>query len=598
MTERDGRGIGMATWRRLASWMIVSLTLLPVLAGCAHASKPTLLPDAQQVLRVGYMPQGRVPLDPALAAGFSVNTLQPVALLFSGLMALDDHLNPAPWDASSVDISADGVAYTFHLRDGLTFSDGTPITSDDFAYSLNRALDPCVRYQLAGDNGAGSSMPLLYLGMLKDGDTFGNEACVNGKLARVAGPVIQTVIGDSIATPDSRTLTLTLAQPDAAFLSALAHPIASVVEKSLVERYGASWTAHMTQQGGQGASGMYLLSGDDTHDVAGDRLTLSRNPHYLGTKPLLHEVDFLPWGNPSDERAAYLRGESDLVNGPFWNVYAQARGDPDFHEAPMPLLVTLRVDPGSPPLDDVRVRQALSLALDRQKLAAAVATAGYGAQATYHLVPSEEPGYNPDLTGPLGSTSPGGDPAKARALWASYVTDKCHGNAATCAPIRFFEYVSPFGTAKASAMIADMWRAALPGARVGDAQVPGVLVTDNICAYFPIFPIAATGDYPDPRDWLSNTYLPDPTSSGQTSDCQTQSDIVRLLKSAEVEQDQTRRVALYQQAEQQLVSDALLIPLLQREAAWEVKPYVRSYPTPNWLWITPQDWVNIALARH
>ena len=590
----------MATRRGATLALLVCMLLLAALTSCAQPKKPVLLPDARQVLRVGYTPHGHVPLDPALAADIPSDDLQPVALLFSGLMTLDDHLNPTTLDARSVDISTDGLMYTFHLRDGLTFNDGTPITSGDFAYSLNRALDPCVRDQILGETNASSSTVVLYyLAALKDGAQFGSETCVDGKPAtQSSAPAIQTLVGDSITTPDSRTLTLTLAQPDAALLAALAHPVASVVERSLVERYGAGWTAQVTDFGGQGASGMYMLTGVDTSDVAGDRLTLTRNPRYGGTKPRLREVDFLPWTRADNERAAYLRGESDVMANLSWSAYAPSSLAPDVHQTPAPAVYGLWVDAGAPPLDDIRVRQALSLALDRQTLASAVAANGYAVQPTIHLVPAGEPGYNPDLTGPLGSTSPTGDPAEARALWLSYVADRCHGDASGCPAIHYFSFQRPFAATAVSHTLLSMWQAALPGATITDEAPPGVLKLSSFCRLMPLSATEWRAYYPDPRDWLANNYLPDPLGIGQTTGCATDGNIIALLNRADMELDSATRISLYQQAEHLLVSDALLIPLLQGETAWEAKPYVRDYPTPRWLWTTPQDWAGITLAPH
>src|SRR5207237_2186234 len=97
-------------------------------------------------------------LDPAVASdAFSE---QAVSLIFNGLVQLDDNLQIQPELAQSWERSVDGLLWTFHLRSHLTFSDGTPLTSKDVAYSLDRALQPTLK----------STVSSNYLGLLKDAD--------------------------------------------------------------------------------------------------------------------------------------------------------------------------------------------------------------------------------------------------------------------------------------------------------------------------------------------------------------------------------------------------------------------------------------------
>ena len=81
-------------------------------------------------------------LDPGqIQFGFDYGMAQ---LIFPWLVTLDEKQQPVDWAAESHEISADGLTYTFHLRKGMAWSDGTPIDAATFAYSINRALDPCL----------------------------------------------------------------------------------------------------------------------------------------------------------------------------------------------------------------------------------------------------------------------------------------------------------------------------------------------------------------------------------------------------------------------------------------------------------------------
>ncbi len=125
------------------------------------------------------------------------------------------------WAAESQEISADGLTYTFDLRKGMAWSDGTPIDAATFAYSINRALDPCL-----------ASPVSYYLLDLVSAQAFNNSACPTGAIKSAA-----TLIGSTIKTPDPLTLRLTLAHPAGYFLSALTSSPSWAVPQALVERY-------------------------------------------------------------------------------------------------------------------------------------------------------------------------------------------------------------------------------------------------------------------------------------------------------------------------------------------------------------------------
>src|SRR5262249_21131265 len=92
--------------------------------------------------------------------------------------------------------------------------------------------------------------------------------------------------------PDAATLSLSLAQPDSAFRAKLAHPVAAVVERRVVEQYGMAWTRHLADNGGQGTSGMYRVRTYEERgaDDVTERLVLERDPRFWGAKPKLREV--------------------------------------------------------------------------------------------------------------------------------------------------------------------------------------------------------------------------------------------------------------------------------------------------------------------
>ena len=124
--------------------------------------------------------------------------------------------------------------------------------------------------------------------------------------------------------------------------------------------------------------------------------------------------------------------------------YAAAKTKQGFHEAPVLDIGYIQPDFKKAPFDDVLVRQAFSLALDRDSIANKV-LAGIDVP-TYHIVPKGMPGYNDSLTGPNGATSLSGDPTQATSLMQAYAKDKCGGHSADHALTRHASWTRPAAT--------------------------------------------------------------------------------------------------------------------------------------------------------
>jgi len=137
--------------RRLAATFLFLCVLLITVAACGGGSTTPVTTStlaAKQVLNfpnVGITDSAS--LDPAL--GPDANTAEIVGMIYSGLVRTDVNLNVIPDQASSWDVSPDNKVYTFHLRSGLTFSDGTPISAQTYVYTLTRALLPEVKSTVA-----------------------------------------------------------------------------------------------------------------------------------------------------------------------------------------------------------------------------------------------------------------------------------------------------------------------------------------------------------------------------------------------------------------------------------------------------------------
>lgn len=578
---------------RLKCTMFALAVLCVLLAGCSLGqSSPKAAPDSQQVLRV--VAPGVFSLDPATDDDQSAQTL---ALLYSGLVTLDQNLRPVLSDAARMDVSPDGQTYTFHLRSDLRFTDGATITADDFAYSLNRAISPC----------GGDSQLLEHL---KDALAFAEQGCANGTVRSADGqhaPAIPALVGDSIVVTDPATLRLTLDQPDAAFIAQLADLTFSVLDRRLVQSAGSNWTLNLDGNGGEGTTGMYVVKSIDLGSAPSSgpsQMVLVRNPHYWGPKPRLRELD-LTFDNQTngepDYYTDYHAGKYDLLAEVPGRDYAAAHGDSGFHQNPQPALIYLQANLAKPPFDDLRVRQAFALALD--KPAIAQLEQSQGALPTDHVVPDGIPGYNASLAAPRGAALSGA-PTEARSLWQSYVGEKCGGNASRCPKVVIHSNPSSsVGDKEANAM-ATAWKAALPGAQIeiDTYQSDAFNVQYNPFAADHMTRAGWAGSYPDPQDWLagilqvpaqaSRATHTDPQAAGSDSAAEA------LLAKAQATTDPTKRNALYQQLEQRMVENVDVIPLYQLEAAWVARSYVVNYSPGSWYWVGPQQWATIYIAAH
>ena len=214
---------------------------LPSLPGAPRASGPQPLPDARQVAQVALRSYGLTTamFDPL--RGEYVGGAQVLALLYSGLLTLDARQIPVPALATSYDVSADGLRYTFHLRPGARFAEGTPLTSADAAFSLNRVMSDCF------------GTPPIFFPAVKD---IAKLALRCQPYPAGHPPAPATLIGDSLLTPDPTTLVIVLSRPDAALPAKLAEPYSA--DRGAVARHALRRRLDATSRGRRRA-------GDERH---------------------------------------------------------------------------------------------------------------------------------------------------------------------------------------------------------------------------------------------------------------------------------------------------------------------------------------------
>lgn len=452
-----------------------------------------------------------VTLDPALAG--DAGSAQYIVEIFGGLVTILPDLSIEPDLAETFEVSPDGLQYTFHLRSDAFFHSGRPVTADDVRFSIERASSP----QLA------SPLALPYLG-----DIVGVRERFFGLADTVSG----------IEVIDDRTIRFTLDAPKPYFLAKLTYPTAFVVDRQQVEANPRNWTR---QPNGTGPYRMREWR-------LGERIVLAANDRFHLGAPKVQEVHYLLSGGSALTR--FENGELD-VSPVSVNDIERAR-DPS--SALNPLYVTtpefsifyIAFNINVPPFDDVNVRRALALAIDRKKVAEV--TFNNMVLSATGIMPPQLPGYTAtDKTYAF-------DPDAARAALAA----SKYGSAEALPPITMTEVGGGAQAGIDTQAFVEQWRQEL-GVTVEIQQTDfATFLDDQDAGRLQMFNGGWIMDYPDPEDILDLKFH----SDSQLNDvAYANAEVDALLDEARVVSDPQLRIQLYQQAEEKIVQDAVWIPL-------------------------------------
>ena len=619
-SNRAGGGksrLARLTWLSLCAAFLIPL----VLSGCSLTSSsagPQLAPPAQQDFVWPYSNGGELHiaynavLDPA-AISLLVDA-QNADMLYASLVSIDDTtLQPKPY-AATYDVDATGTVYTFHLKPNLHFSDGTPLTASDYAYSINRAMAPnlCTSLDVNTYGGAANDCAALgggYLSAILGADKY--EAGQISTLISAHGD--DPTKGLSVLDP--LTLRIRLAHPAAYFLEALADPIADPVERTLVENpayAGGKWVDHLDTGG---ASGPFKV-GTYEHSATGDTLVLVPNPYWEQgfnqhltlqrvERPFLSDVD--------TEYANYKAGKYSYTDVPA-DVYGQARGQGDFHEIPTLETDYFGLNFNLPPFNNSSVRLAFDLALNKQLLVDRIENGG--ALPTNHIVPAGMPGYDPGLVNPPpdNTQSLTGNQAAAQELITA-VRHTCATSTNAfqlppeCAyvekdpttgllqPIKLY-YINGATTQALVQAAAIQWNNVL-GVNVQttgislDTFLAGTGLSTGSANSYQIWEIGWAADYPDPQDWLSLQFM-----SGNALDIEgvRNSDLDKQMSHADANQNEAQRMAEYNKIEQAMINLCAWIPFQQTKAAWRVRLNVHGFIYDELEQIVGPDWAHIYIT--
>src|SRR5919202_4559186 len=354
-------------------------------AGAAPAGD--LAPPDQQVLRIAWA-------EPKTLDPLTIHAANDVAIaeqLFTGLTRLGPDLTPQPAVAESWQFNPDNTQITFKLRD-TQWSDGKPVTAQDFAYAFQAGADPTLSPRVSLPTG----------GIIK-----GEQALSTTPVTDTAR-LQQARANYGAKALDPRTLQVTFERSAPFFPSGAAS--LWPVRQDVVEQYGSAWTApgHLV------GNGPFVLKSW----TKGSELTLAPNPHYYAAPPRLTEVTFKFFADPATCLPNYQAGAIDISSVPPAEI-PHVRSDPQLkdqiYQANVLQTLMLRFTTTKPPFNDVRVRQAFAAAIDRQTLVQQVVH-GVGTPA-YSFVPPGMPGHLSEAE--AGDAAQRYDPAKAKRLLAA-----------------------------------------------------------------------------------------------------------------------------------------------------------------------------------
>ena len=455
-------------------------------------------------------------LDPPLITAQATSRI--AYAVFEGLTAFNAKGVPEPGVAQSWEITPDGLHYTFHLRRDALWSNGDPVTAQDFLYSWQRTLVPETASEYA--------YQLYYIRGAKD---F-NE----GKTKDFS-----TV---AVRAPDAFTLEVTLANPTPFFLDLCAFTALLPVHRATVEKY-PDWASKPEHFVGNGPFTLREW-------LPFDHMRLVRNPKYWDAEHVsLHSVDILPSSRPNTAYNFYATGVADLMMDKSLAPTAllgELKKRPDFHAAPFLGNYFMRFNVKRKPFDDPRVRKAFSLVVDKAYLVEHITRAGE-VPARSFVPPGAGTGYEPP---PMYERNP----ELARKLLAEAGFPDGRGF-----PVVYYLYRSDQDLDQDLAVeLQSIFRRELGVTVQLQKQEWTVLLDTQQRIDYDISRSSWVGDYNDPNTFMDMFV----TDGGNNETGWSNAHYDQLIAAAGRENDREKRFALFREAENILVTEeAPICPL-------------------------------------
>ena len=331
--------------KRVISMLLAAVMTVSMVSGTVMTAAAEEAEGKQLSVQVGPDPET---IDPALNSAVDGGNM--ILHLFEGLLTVDQDGQLAPGQAETWETSEDGLTWTFHLREGLKWSDGTDLTANDFVYSWKRVCDP----ELAAPYAE------TVLGMVE-----GYDAAIEGDLDALG-----------VTAVDDLTFEVKMAKPCTYFGELAAFATLSPVQQATVEANGDAWAVEASTFISNGP--FYI-----TEWVPGSHIITSKNPNYWNADAI--KLGSIKWNLIEDSNAAYsayLNGDVLMIKDVPTEEIPSLEGNEEFHVEPIVGTYYISYNTQVEPLNDANVRKALNLAIDREYVA------GTLMQGTYTAAPN------------------------------------------------------------------------------------------------------------------------------------------------------------------------------------------------------------------
>ncbi len=538
-----------------------TLALAMMMVGCGDKSAssgnsakvdPNVLADKQElIINNAAEPES---LDPQKVSG--VPEAAVIRQMLVGLTTTDRDGKTIPGMAESWE-STDNKVWTFKIRDA-KWSNGDPVTANDFVYSWRRLLDP------------NTASP--YASYLVDAKVAGAEAIMEGKAA---------VDSLGVKALDDKTLQVTLSEPVPYFPDTLIHTSVKPVNQKAVEQFGDKWTdpANIV------VNGPYKISEWQVND----KIVLTRNESYYdNANTTLEKITMLAIPSSTTDVARYQAGEIDVTNEELpseqFKSLKEQLGD-EVSVSPMLCTYYYEFNTVKPPFNDARVRRALALALDRNTITDKVV--GQGQTPAYQLTPVSTNGMeNNTPEWQNWDQARRVEEAKKLLNEAGYSESK---------PLKFeLLYNTSDNHKKIAVAASSLWKQSLGFVDVSLINKEWKTYLDTRRnGNYQVARAGWCGDYNEPSTFLNIVKSGNSNNQGKYSSAAFDSLMTQTLKAGVTPE---QRANLYKQAEVQLDKDMPNINVYHYVSPRLIKPYVVGFPVNDPL----NNWQgkDLKIAKH
>ncbi|MFU9136167.1 peptide ABC transporter substrate-binding protein [Erwinia tasmaniensis] len=522
--------------RKLSRFTLAAAALAVNLSLCAAVVPPgTVLAERQEIVR--HIKDEPASLDPAKAVGLP--EIQVIRDLFEGLTNQDATGKIVPGVAEQWH-TTDNKSWIFTLRNDARWSDGDPVTAEDFVYSWRRLVDPAVA---------------------SDSAWFAGLAGIENAGAIAKGQLSPDKLG--VTALDSHRLKVTLDRPVPWFPSLAASVSLFPVPQKVIEKAGANWTRPENLVG----NGAYRLQ----ERVVNEKLVLVRNDSYWdNAHSLLTKVTFLPINEESSATKRYRANDIDITESFPKNMYGLLKKEiPNEVYTPDQLgTYYYAFNTIKGPTSDPRVRKALSWTIDRTIIAEKVL--GTGEKPAWHFTPDVTAGFKP-VPGFLQQHTQAELNMQARALLAAAGYGPTH-------PLNLtLLYNTSENHQKIAIAVASMWKKNLGVSVKLQNQEWKTYIDSRNSGNFDVIRASWVGDYNEPSSFLSLLTSSHSGNIAKFSDKQYDAVVDKASQETRAE----ARSSDYNRAEQIIADQAPIAPIYQYTNGRLIKPWVKGYPVNN-----------------